>query len=219
MEEENDIELVDNRKRHDEDMEVEEKIIEKDNSEKKKQTKVQWRKVAIPKNRRSYLKKNWMKIMETLVNQLNLQVRYNTATHNVEMRTCEKTDDISIIQKACDFINAFALGFEIDDAITLIRLDDLFLESFYVTDVKYLKGDSLSRAIGRIAGHNGKTKYTIENVTKTRIVVADCRIHILGSYENIAVAKRSICNLIMGSPPSKIYGRLRSFASKGMKSF
>ena len=36
---------------------------------------------------------------------------------------------------------------------------------------------------------NGKTKFTIENATKTRIVIADTRIHILGSYQNIRVAR------------------------------
>lgn len=42
-----------------------------------------------------------------------------------------------------------------------------------------------SRAIGRIAGQGGKTRHAIENATRTRIVVADQKIHILGSFSNI----------------------------------
>ena len=51
---------------------------------------------------------------------------------------------------------------------------------------------------------NGKTKFTIENATRTRIVLADTRIHILGSYQNIRIARDAVCALIMGSPPVRI---------------
>ena len=130
------------------------------------------------------------------------------------MKTSPHTLDVGALQKGCDFASAFMMGFEVQDSVALLRLDDLYVESFNVTDVKTLRGDHLSRAVGRVAGQDGKTRFAIENATRTRIVVADQRIHMLGSYANLRVARNAICDLILGAPPGKVYNNMRNVAKR-----
>jgi RNA-binding protein PNO1 len=137
----------------------------------------------------------------------------------VELKTRKDTPDAGALQKCADFVHAFILGFDIQDAIALLRLDDLYVESFEIKDVKTLKGEHLSRAIGRLSGKAGKTKFAIENSTRTRVVIADTRIHILGSFANIRVARDALCSLILGSPAGKVYSKLRTVSSRLAEKF
>ncbi|KAK5173354.1 pre-rRNA-processing protein pno1 [Saxophila tyrrhenica] len=175
--------------------------------------RVEERKVRIPPHRMTPLKSSWPKIYPPLVEHLGLQVRMNLAKKSVELRTSPHTTSTDSLQKA------FTLGFDLDDAIALLRLDDLYIQSFEIKDVKTLNGEHLSRAVGRIAGKDGKTKFAIENASRTRIVLADQKVHILGGFKNIHVAREAVVSLILGAPPGKVYGNLKTVGARMKERF
>ncbi|KAI7846137.1 hypothetical protein COHA_000398 [Chlorella ohadii] len=181
--------------------------------------RIEFRRVPVPQNRMTPLKNNWLALYKPVTENLKLDMRMNLKTRKVEVKTTPETPDASNLQRAADFIHAFILGFEVQDAIALLRLDDLYIECFEVKDVKTLRGEHLARCIGRMAGKNGKTKFTIENATRTRIVLADTKIHILGSFQNIRAARDSICALILGSPAGKVYSKLHSVTARLSQSY
>ncbi|PNW76049.1 hypothetical protein CHLRE_12g549700v5 [Chlamydomonas reinhardtii] len=178
------------------------------------EAKVEFRRVPVPQHRMTPLKTAWMELYKPITENLKLDMRMNLKTKKVELKSTPQTTASDALQKAADFVHAYLLGFEIRDAVALLRLDDLYVECFEIKDVKTLRGEHLSRCIGRLAGKDGKTKFTIENATRTRIVLADTRIHILGSFQNIRVARDALCALILGSPASKVYSKLRSSCSR-----
>lgn len=181
--------------------------------------RIETRKVPIPPHRMTPLKAVWPKMYPPLVEHLKLQVRMNIHSKSVELRSSKHTTDPGALQKGADFVQAFSLGFDIDDAIALLRLDDLYIQTFQIQDVKTLQGEHLGRAIGRIAGKDGKTKFAIENASRTRIVLADSKIHLLGGFKNIQIAKTAVVSLILGSPPGKVYGNLRTVAARMKERF
>jgi len=172
------------------------------------------RRIQVPPNRLTPLRQNWVALLQPLITHFKLQVRMNTKRKSVEMRAGPETVEQNALQKASEYIRAFVLGYSVEDAVAMLRLDDLFIESFEIKDVKRLQGDHLGRGIGRIAGKDGKTKYAIENATRTRIVLSNNKIHCLGSFSNIRLARNAICDLILGSPPSKVYQKLNSVAKR-----
>ena len=170
--------------------------------------------LPIPPHRYTPLQRDWPSLYQPIVTHMRLATRVNTRLRAIELRTTDATHNADALTKAADFLRAYLLGFDVADAVALLRLDDLYVDSFDVSDVRIINGDHRSRAIGRVVGASGKTKFAIENATKTRIVVADSHIHILGAYQNILYAKSAVVRLILGAPPGKVYNTIRIAANK-----
>lgn len=51
----------------------------------------------------------------------------NIKNKAVELRNSKFTNDPGALQKGEDFLKALTLGFDVDDAIALLRLDDLYV--------------------------------------------------------------------------------------------
>ncbi|KAH8604112.1 hypothetical protein ERJ75_001730800 [Trypanosoma vivax] len=185
------------------------------------------RNVKVPHHRFPVLKKVWMDVYTPIVEHCRLEIRMNLKMRTVELRTCPATVEASggdggkiLLQKAEDFVKAVLSGFDVKDAVALLRMDDIYVEGFEVKDVRAnLHGDNLSRCIGRMSGSHGKTKFTIENVTRTRIVIADTHIWIMGTTQNIRVARDALCDLIRGSPAAKVYTHVRAVMNRVNDSF
>eukprot|EP01069_Polyplicarium_translucidae_P001890 Polyplicarium_translucidae@DN1842_c0_g1_i2.p1 len=89
------------------------------------EVQLQMRILPVPPHRMTPLRKHWMELVEPTVEKMKLQIKMNLAKRVVMIRSGPKTDDVSALQKGTDFVRAFLLGFEVRDAVALLRLDDL----------------------------------------------------------------------------------------------
>ncbi|KAL8269515.1 hypothetical protein Esti_006558 [Eimeria stiedai] len=198
------------------------------NAEKEQQEQPFIRRLPVPQHRYTPLKQQWVDLIKPLILHMKLQVRMNLKRRCVELRAAPPASvtsgppagataqlaDNTRLEKGADYVRAFLMGFEQRDCVALLRLEDMYLETFEIQDVKKLSGAHFSRCIGRLSGRNGSTRFAIENATRTRIVIAGRKIHILGSFDCIKLARHSICSLILGKPQGKVYCHLRTVAKR-----
>eukprot|EP00835_Amoeboradix_gromovi_P006275 NODE_709_length_4947_cov_0.132838.p3 type:complete len:192 gc:universal NODE_709_length_4947_cov_0.132838:1367-1942(+) len=166
-----------------------------------------YKRLTIMGHRMNGLKESWTVFYDALSSLM--MIRFNPKMKVIEL----KGKDELLLNKVRDVIRAFNSGFTMEDSLLMIRMEDMYLFSFHIKDVKTLNGEHFSRCVGRICGYQGKTKNAIENMTKTRIVVVNGKIHILGQHNNMQIAKRAICDLILGRTAGRVYNSVRVISS------
>jgi RNA-binding protein PNO1 len=175
---------------------------------------VQYKSILIPDHRIKHLKEEWLKIYTPIVKLAKLQIRFNSRSKHVEIKSCEATTDLGYLERSISYIKAIVEGFKPEDAISIMKFRDIFTESFEIQEIRKLKNSHLSRAIGRIIGRDGSIKKSIENFSRCKFVLNDEKVSLLGCEENIKIAKDSIGRLVQGTDPGTIFNKLRLISSK-----
>ncbi|MCR6668850.1 MAG: KH domain-containing protein [archaeon YNP-WB-040] len=111
------------------------------------------------------------------------------------------------MMKAKNIITAIGYGFSPEKAFKLLE-DDVILDVIDLTLYVGTSKNHLTRIKGRIIGENGKTRKIIEEYTGTFVSVYSNYVAIIGTYENVSVARRAVEMLASGKPHNAVYSFL-----------
>lgn len=161
--------------------------------------------IKIPKERVGVLIGPEGRTKKSIEEKLSVELQIDSDAGDVTITMAEKATDPSMLFKAKDVITALGRGFSPEHAFRLIRDEDAILD---VIDLRGVFGKSeadIKRVKGRIIGMNGKTRTIIEELTDTSVAVFGHTVAIIGTIEQVQVAREAIEMLIRGSMHGTVY--------------
>jgi ribosomal RNA assembly protein len=161
--------------------------------------------IKIPKERVGVLIGPEGRIKKSIEEKLSVEVQIDSDAGDVTITMAEKATDPSMLFKAKDVITALGRGFSPEHAFRLIRDEEAILD---IIDLRGVFGKSeadIKRVKGRIIGMNGKTRKIIEELTDTSVAVFGHTIAVIGTIEQVQVAREAIEMLIKGSMHGTVY--------------
>lgn len=86
--------------------------------------------INVPEHRYRVVKDKWIEIYEPIAKHMKLNIRYNIKKKRIELLSTKFTTNSSAMQKSVNFCKAICLGFEIKDAVAILRLDDIYIDRY-----------------------------------------------------------------------------------------
>lgn len=137
--------------------------------------------------------------------KLNVELQIDSEAGDVTITVAEKAEDPSMLFKAKDLVTAIGRGFSPEHAFRLVRDEEALLD---IIDLRSVFGKSeadIKRVQGRIIGMDGKTRRIIEELTDTNVSVYGHTVGIIGTIEQVQIAREAIEMLIKGSMHGTVY--------------
>ncbi len=140
-------------------------------------------------------RKEFIRSKNKLENKLNAKITLKDKTLEIETDTLNEFE----AQRVFDAMN---LGFSADDSLMVLEEEISFVQ---INMKDYANTKNLEVVRSRVIGTHGKTKSTIEEITKCKIKVSDNIIGIIGSGEVIETAITALTNIIRGTKQANAY--------------
>jgi len=161
--------------------------------------------VKIPQDRVGALIGPEGQVKAAIEKKLSVELQIESETGGVTITMLSTASDPTVLFRAKEIISAIGRGFSPERAFRLLDDDETLLE---IIDLRESLGRSLSdikRLKGRVIGKDGKTRRLIEELTEASLSVYGHTISIIGSIEQMEVAKEAIRMLLRGSQHSTVY--------------
>jgi ribosomal RNA assembly protein len=142
---------------------------------------------------------------KNIEDKLSVKLEIDSDAGDVSLSLSEEATDPSTLFRAKDVVTALGRGFSPEHAFRLVRDEDSVFE---LIDLRTVFGKSeadLKRVKGRIIGMNGKTRRIIEELTDASVAVYGHTVGIIGTLDQVGIAREAIEMLIRGSMHSTVY--------------
>jgi ribosomal RNA assembly protein len=137
--------------------------------------------------------------------KLSVELEIDSDAGDVHISVTENATDPSTLFRAKDVVTALGRGFSPEHAFRLVRDEDVLMELIDLRGVFGKSEADLKRVKGRIIGLNGKTRRIIEELTDANVAVYGHTVGVIGTLEQVQVAREAIEMLVRGSMHSTVY--------------
>jgi ribosomal RNA assembly protein len=161
--------------------------------------------VRIPKERVGVLVGADGKVKRHIEEKLGVKLEVESESGGVTATLNENATDPSLLFKAKDVVTAIGRGFAPEHALRLIRDEDAIFDLMDLRDTFGRSESDIKRVKGRIIGMNGKTRRLIEELSNADVVVFGHTVGIIGTFEQVNIARSAVQMLIDGSQHHTVY--------------
>lgn len=161
--------------------------------------------VRIPKERIGVLVGADGKVKRHIEEKLGVKLEVESESGGVTATLDEKATDPSLLFKAKDVVTAIGRGFAPEHALRLIRDEEAIFDLIDLRDTFGRSESDIKRVKGRIIGMNGKTRRLIEELSNADVVVFGHTVGIIGTFEQVNIARSAVQMLIDGSQHHTVY--------------